>query len=218
MKTRFGESTRCVRGNEDAAVGGGDVVGASQVASARTTTIAPVARRRRRVRRGIRVRRVVRRVELGSLLRLAIAFHLLCYAVSMAVLAILLNVVDRLGLLGRIETFLQESGFGNGFKVDLAVVLRGAAGAGLGLVVVFVVTTILLGFFFNGLAGLLGGLVITVLEERLPVPRPLTVPVDDATGSSATDAEASEQVMNVSEDATMWDTPSPSGVARSSTV
>ena len=136
----------------------------------------------------------------------------------MAVLAILLNVVDRLGLLGRIETFLQESGFGNGFKVDLAVVLRGAAGVGLGLVIVFVVATILLGFFFNGLAGLLGGLVFTVLEERLPVPRPLTVPVDDSTGASANDAEASEQVTHSSEDATMWDTPSPSGVARGSTV
>ena len=199
------------------AVGEGDV-GASTSSKCTNHYDRSVARSRRRVRRGIRVRRVVRRVELGSLLRLAIAFHLLCYAVSMAVLAILLNVVDRLGLLGRIEMFLQESGFGNGFKVDLAVVLRGAAGVGLGLVIVFVVATILLGFFFNGLAGLLGGLVITVLEERLPVPRPLPVPVDDASGSSANDDEASEQVMNGSEDATMWDAPSPSGVARSSTV
>ena len=135
----------------------------------------------------------------------------------MAVLAILLNVVDRLGLLGRIERFLQQSGFGNGFKVDLAVVLRGAAGVGLGLVIVFVVATMLLGFFFNGLAGFLGGLVITVLEER-SVPAPLTVPVDHATGSSANDVAAFEQGMNGSEDKTMWDMPSPSGVARSSTL
>ena len=170
------------------------------------------------MRRGIRVRRVVRRVELGSLFRLAIAFHLLCYAVSMAVLAILLNVVDRLGLLGRIEKFLQESGFGNGFKVDLAVVLRGAAGIGLGLFIVFVVVTMLLGFFFNGLAGLLGGLVITVLEERPPVPRPMTAPVPEVTGVMTHDAAAFEQGVNGWEDATMWDAPSPAGAPRPSAV
>ena len=192
-----------------------------RIGSARTTTLAPVARRKRRVRRGIRVRRVVRRVELGSLFRLAIAFHLLCYAVSMAVFAILLNVVDRLGLLGRIEKFLQESGFGNGFKVDLAVVLRGAAGIGLGLVIVFVVATMLLGFFFNGLAGFLGGLVITVLEERPALSRPMTVPVPDVNGAGAPEpasSDQSDQVVNDWEDATMWDTPSPAGVPRSSAV
>jgi hypothetical protein len=180
--------------------------------------------RRRRVRRGIRVRRVVRRVELGSLFRLAVAFHLLCYAVSMAVLAILLNVVDRLGLLGRIEKFLQESGFGNGFKVDLAVVLRGAAGIGLGLVIVAVIATMLLGFFFNGLSGMLGGLVVTVLEERLPTPRPVptvvneTVPVAPAPVAIAP-AAASEPgaIANGTpggagpngwdDDRTMWDAP-----------
>lgn len=176
-----------------------------------------MARRRRRVRRGIRVRRVVRRVELGSLFRLAVAFHLLCYAVSMAVLAILLNVVDRLGLLGRIENFLQESGFGNGFKVDLAVVLRGAAGVGLGLVIVFVVATMLLGFFFNGLAGFLGGLVITVLEERPPVPRPRTAVVLGPTGVSEGDAPSVDQGVNGPDDSIMWDAPTPSLAPRSST-
>ncbi len=177
-----------------------------------------MARRRRRVRRGIRVRRVVRRVELGSLFRLAVAFHLLCYAMSMAVLAILLNVVDRLGLLGRIEKFLQESGFGNGFKVDLAVVLRGAAGIGLGLVIVFVVATMLLGFFFNGLAGFLGGLVITVLEERPPVPRPVAVSAPEVTAAGALDEVSFDQGVNGWEDATMWDAPSPRGAPRSSAV
>ncbi len=136
----------------------------------------------------------------------------------MAVLAILLNVVDRLGLLGRIEKFLQESGFGNGFKIDLAVVLRGAAGVGLGLVIVFVVATMLLGFFFNGLAGFLGGLVITVLEERPPVPLPMTVPVSEVTGVGADDVAGFSQGVNGWEDATMWDAPSPSGVLRNSAV
>ncbi len=136
----------------------------------------------------------------------------------MAVLAILLNVVDRLRLLGRIETFLQESGFGNGFKVDLAVVLRGSAGVGLGLVIVFVVATMLLGFFFNGLAGFLGGLVITVLEERPPVPRPTTVPVPEMTAVGTNDAPAAGHGVNGWEDATMWDAPSSSGTPRSTAV
>ena len=158
---------------------------------------------------------MVRRVELGSLFRLAVAFHLLCYAVSMAVLAILLNVVDRLGLLGRIENFLQESGFGNGFKVDLAVVLRGAAGIGVGLVIVAVIATMLLGFFFNGLSGILGGLVVTVLEERPPSPRPVPAVVPETVASGA-GAELSASVngtpiaevpMGWEDDRTMWDAP-----------
>ena len=185
------------------------------------------------MRRGIRVRRVVRRVELGSLFRLAVAFHLLCYAVSMAVLAILLNVVDRLGLLGRIEKFLQESGFGNGFKVDLAVVLRGAAGIGLGLVIVAVISTLLLGFFFNGVSGVLGGLVITVLEERQPISRPAPAAAPEAEPASEAAESAipyaldgSDHVTNGSDgatdvwdgDRTMWDAPSPTGSPSGSTA
>lgn len=125
-----------------------------------------VVRKRRRIRRGIRVRRVVRRVELWSLFRLAVAFHLICWAVSMAVLAILAKVVEQVGLLGRLERFLQSAGFAKGFKVNLSLVLRAAGGVGLGLFIVAVIATMLLGFFFNGLSGMLGGLVVTVLEER----------------------------------------------------
>jgi Transmembrane domain of unknown function (DUF3566) len=158
-----------------------------------------VARRRRRIRRGIRVRRVVRRVELGSLFRLAVAFHLLCFAVSMAVLAIVANLVDRLGLLGRVEKFLQDAGFAKGFKVNLSILLRAAAGIGLGLFIVAVIATMLLGFFFNGVSGLLGGLVVTVLEERPPTPRlePEVAPASVAV----------EPVWE--EEPTMWDAPPP---------
>ena len=167
-----------------------------------------VARRRRRVRRGVRVRRVVRRVELGSLFRLAIAFHLLCWAVSMAVLAIVANVVDRLGLLGRVEKFLQDAGFAKGFKVDLSVLLRAAAGIGLGLVIVAVVATMLLGFFFNGVSGVLGGLVVTVLEERPLPPKPQLEPVPLPVGG---DVAQDRPVSSWDDATTMWDGPSQSG-------
>lgn len=153
----------------------------------------------------------------------------------MAVLAILLNVVDRLGLLGRIETFLQESGFGSGFKVDLAVVLRGGAGIGLGLVLVAVIATMLLGFFFNGLSGMLGGLVVSVLEERPPLPRPLpsvspeVAPNTDALPAAPSPANVPDELANAQvngqvngweDDRTMWDapTPSPAGTASGSTA
>jgi hypothetical protein len=117
----------------------------------------------------------------------------------MAVLAIVANVVDRLGLLGRVEKFLQDAGFAKGFKVDLSIVLRAAAGVGFGLVIVAVIATMLLGFFFNGVSGLLGGLVITVLEERPPTPRP-----DLAPALVAAEAEPAWD-----EAPTMWDAPVP---------
>ena len=156
-----------------------------------------VVRRKRRIRRGVRVRRVVRRVELWSLFRLAVAFHLLCWAVSMAVLAILTKAIDQAGLLGRLERFLQDAGFAKGFKVNLSVLLRVSASVGLGLVVVAVIATMLLGFFFNGLSGLLGGLVITVLEERAqPVRSPQ--PAADSYGAVASSPVADDAP-------TMWD-------------
>ena len=147
----------------------------------------------------------------------------------MAVLAILLNVVDRLGLLGRIEKFLQESGFGNGFKVDLGVVLRGAAGIGLGLVIVAVIATMLLGFFFNGLSGMLGGLVVTVLEERLPVARPSPVVASETvstTGSpwpggsgESVGGETNGSANGWDDDRTMWDpATTPTGTVSGSTA
>ncbi len=110
-------------------------------------------------------------MELGSLFRIAVAFHLICWAVTMAVLAILAKVIDQVGLLGRVETFLQDAGFAKGFKVDLSILLRAAFGIGFGLVIVAVIATMLLGFFFNGVSGILGGLVITVLEERATPPQ-----------------------------------------------
>ena len=168
-----------------------------QKASARTTTLAAVVRRKRRIRRGVRVRRVVRRVELWSLFRLAVAFHLLCWAVSVAVLAILTKAIDQAGLLGRLERFLQDAGFAKGFKVNLSVLLRVSASVGLGLVIVAVIATMLLGFFFNGLSGLLGGLVITVLEERAP-PAPSAQPVADSAVAVAPSSPADDSP-------TMWD-------------
>ncbi len=125
----------------------------------------------------------------------------------MAVLAIVANIVDRLGLLGRVEKFLQDAGFAKGFKVDLSILLRAAAGVGLGLVIVAVVATMLLGFFFNGVSGLLGGLVVTVLEERPPLPKP----TPDAAMAAADAALDPADGPSWDDTPTMWDMPAPSG-------
>lgn len=173
-----------------------------------------VGMKKKRARQGVRVRRVVRRVELGSLFRLALAFHLLCWAVSVAVLAILAKIVEQLGLLGKIEKFLQDAGFAKGFKINLSLLLRGAAGIGLALVVVAVIATLLLGFFFNGLSGLLGGLVFSVLEERSATTGPEAVPAP-ATPAPSTSA-ASDATWH--DATTMWDTPEQSGQATGTVV
>ena len=114
-----------------------------------------------------------------------------------AVLAILTKAIDQAGLLGRLERFLQDAGFAKGFKVNLSVLLRVSASVGLGLVIVAVIATMLLGFFFNGLSGLLGGLVITVLEERAP-PAPSAQPSVDS-GVAVSPSPAAD------DSPTMWD-------------
>ena len=128
----------------------------------------------RRVRRGVKARRVVRRFELWSVAKLALVFHLFCYALTVAVLVVLWNVAFKLGTITKLETFLSDFGFSDkvskqDFRLHGDAIFRAGMMAGLGLVALNTLATVLLAFFYNGVSGLFGGVVVSVLEERPPL-------------------------------------------------
>lgn len=125
----------------------------------------------RRIRRGVRARRVVRRFELWSVAKVALVLHLLCYALSVGVLIGLWWVAYRFGLVKKFETFLSDYGFSDkatrkDFQLKGPPLLRAVAIGGLVLVGINTLLTVVLAFFYNGVSGLFGGLVVSVLEER----------------------------------------------------
>ena len=143
----------------------------------------------RRVRRGVKARRVVRRFELWSVAKLALVFHLFCYALTVAVLVVLWNVAFRLGTITKLETFLSDFGFSDkvskqDFRLHGDAIFRAGTMAGLGLVALNTLATVLLAFFYNGVSGLFGGVVVSVLEERPPLsPAERCRPTGAASGS-----------------------------------
>jgi hypothetical protein len=121
-------------------------------------------------RRGVRVRRLVRRFELWSVLRIALFFHAICGAVSLGVSIVLWNVLVRLGSVEKLESFLSDLLGTADFQIDSQVLLKAGIGITGALVVLNVVMTVLLAFIYNMLSTILGGVVVGVIEER-PVKR-----------------------------------------------
>lgn len=118
------------------------------------------------MRRGVRVRRVVRRFELWSVAKVAFFFHLLCYLLTVGVLAFLWLANSRLGTIDKLEKLFEQYGFGDNFTIHGDVLLRVVASVGAVMVVIATVATIALAFFYNGISLVFGGLVVSVLEER----------------------------------------------------
>jgi hypothetical protein len=127
---------------------------------------------RGRIRRGVRVRRVVRRLELWSVFKIGLLFHLISGIMSLAVGIGLWTIASKAGLIEKLASFLGDLLGTTNFQIDGALILRAALPIVGALVVVNVVATVVLAFVYNMLSGIFGGLVISVLQE---IPKPGTV-------------------------------------------
>ncbi len=119
----------------------------------------------------MRVRRQIRRIELWPLARVGFVFHLVSFATTLGAGVILYNVGNRSGLIDRFTSFLGEIGFAEDFAVDGRALLGALVPAGLALVLLATVGTVLAGALYNVVSGLLGGLIISVIEDRAPIVR-----------------------------------------------
>jgi Transmembrane domain of unknown function (DUF3566) len=121
-------------------------------------------------RRGIRVRQRIRRLELWPVFKLALAFHAVCGAISLGVVTLLWRLGDRAGFTDRMTNFLVDIGFADSVKISGAALFRGATTIAVALALHNTVVTVLLAVLYNLLSGLLGGLIISVVEDDVVRP------------------------------------------------
>jgi Transmembrane domain of unknown function (DUF3566) len=127
---------------------------------------------RGRIRRGVRVRRVIRRVELWSVAKIALFLHAFCGLISLGVVTGLWTIARRVGLLDRVAKLLGQLLATRNFVIHGDVLFRGLL-ITVGVLVIFnTLATVILAFLYNMLSSILGGAVFSVLQE---VPRPGTV-------------------------------------------
>lgn len=129
-------------------------------------------RRRERKRRTLKVRRVIRRVELRSALKLGLIFHVCCYGVTLGVGALLWHLALRFDLVHNLEKFMSQIGFADDFRIDGPTLWRVGVRGGAIIVVLNTIVTWLAAFFYNCVAGLIGGVVVSMLEDAPVARRP----------------------------------------------
>ena len=124
----------------------------------------PRAGRKRAQRRGRRVKRIIRRIELWSVLKLALVFYACIYAVTMASLALLWGFANSAGLVDNFEGFMEEVGFENWQFYGEDMFRRTAAIGGI-LVLAGTLLTVLAAALVNVISELTGGIRVVVIEE-----------------------------------------------------
>ena len=120
-------------------------------------------------RRGRRVRRVVRRIDLWSVLKLAIVLYTCLYVAVLATLALLWGLAYSSGQIEKVESFMADVGMDNyrfyGDQMWRACAMIGAVG-----VLTATVLTVLTAALVNVISEMTGGIRLVVIEEE-PAPR-----------------------------------------------
>lgn len=119
-------------------------------------------------RQGRRVRRIVRRIDLWSVLKLAVVLYTCLYAAVMATLALLWAVAYSSGQIEKVQSFMSDVGLDNyrfyGDQMWRACAMIGAIG-----VLAATVITVLTAALVNVISETTGGIRFVVIEED---PRP----------------------------------------------
>ena len=126
-----------------------------------------MAERRRRRRLQIRsVRRIVRRVELWSVLKLSLILYLCLWAVLLVAALILWSAVDSAGLIDRLEAFVTQIFGLESFEFVPGRIFRVYALASLVMAFLATVFNVMAAVLFNLISELVGGLRIMLVEEE----------------------------------------------------
>lgn len=128
-------------------------------------TTAPAADTgRRRVRRGRRVKRVVRRIDLWSVLKLSLVVYTCLYVATLATLAALWGILYQSGNIEKLQSFLGDVGLENftfyGNQMFRACAAIGAVGVLAGTVITVLATALV-----NVISEMTGGIRLIVIEE-----------------------------------------------------
>lgn len=135
---------------------------------------------------GRRVRRVIRRIDAWSVLKVSIVFYLSLVLVLLLAGILLWTAGSVVGAVAGLEKLIAGFGF-QGFQFVPGQLLRGFLAAGLVIVVLGTGMSVVVTVLYNLISDLVGGIELAVLEENL---QPVAVP---AGGTADRPARADEQ-------------------------
>ncbi len=115
---------------------------------------------------GRRVRRVVRKIDTWSVLKVAGLFSLSFVLVLLIAGVILWAAGSAVGAIGSVEKFMRAIGFED-FRFVASQLLRGFVAGGLVLVIMGTGFSVLVAVIYNLISDVVGGIELTVLEEDL---------------------------------------------------
>jgi hypothetical protein len=124
---------------------------------------------RERVAQGRRVRRVIRKVDIWTVLRFSILFYLSILLVFLVAGLLLWAAASTTGVIDNIERFVTELGAFESFTISGGLILRSSLVGGLVLVLLGTGTNVLMAVIYNLTSDVVGGIEVTVLEEE-PAP------------------------------------------------
>lgn len=115
-------------------------------------------------RRGRRVRRVIRRIDLWSVLKLSLILYLCMYVATLATLAALWGIAYSSGTIDKLQSFLGDVGLENFHFYGARMFKACAAVGGVG-VIAATVATVLAVAIVNVVSEITGGIRVVVIEE-----------------------------------------------------
>src|SRR4051794_33017634 len=126
----------------------------------------PAARPVSQVEVGRRYRQTIHRVDLWSVLKIAVCFYICGMAVTMVALVALWVIADAAGVIHSVEKFFGDLLQTKDFTFLDGEILRGALLVSAVLVVLQIVITVIAAAFYNVFAELFGGVEIPISEDE----------------------------------------------------
>jgi hypothetical protein len=115
---------------------------------------------------GRRYRQTVHRVDLWSVLKIAVCFYICGMAVTLVALVALWLIADAAGVIHSVEKFFGDLLQTKNFTFLDGQILSGALLVAAVLVVLQIVITVIAAAFYNVFAELFGGVEITISEDE----------------------------------------------------
>jgi ABC-type phosphate transport system permease subunit len=129
-----------------------------------TTSLPPTSRSSGRPRMR-RVTRVVRDIDVWSVFKVGVIFHLVLFVVALVAVTLLWSVANSTGTIDNVENFFESFGW-ESFSFD------GSALFGLLAAILGTALWVVGAVMFNLITELVGGVRVTVLEEEVVLSSP----------------------------------------------
>lgn len=113
-----------------------------------------------------RVRRILRRIDPWSVLKLSFIFFTCMYAVLVLSSLLVWRAAVTSGIIDDVESFVVDLGF-NDFQFAPEQMFRALLYGGAGMIVVATFMAVLMTVFFNLISDLVGGIRVSMIEQQL---------------------------------------------------